>query len=134
MRYSEAITIVCGLAAANAIDGTDVAFGDEGLEEQAAWRRSAVATLHGVAARGDEIDARYRHPESDLRDGAGPADRSLDPELPLDAMRICLDAASELPAVERRARTAVALVEDFVVRHGAVFASSFDLAAGGRRP
>ena len=106
MAVSEALEIVHDLADGNRVDESDVAFGDPGLGAMREWQKTALDTLHDLVVNHadnlDELessDAAREWPEDAIR-----ADRSLDPNQPANAIRICLAMAQEAAASPETAK------------------------------
>jgi len=95
MSFSRALEIIHAGASGNEITASDIAFGDEGLENEREWRKGALATLSDfIENHRGEIDSRpYSNVAMQWPDSVLEADRELDPTSVINAIRICLDAA-----------------------------------------
>jgi len=101
VSFSEALDTVHGLASKNIVDDLDMAFGDTGLRAQHLWQKSALDTLEDFVTNHcdglDELNPSEKAgqwPEDVLR-----ADRNLDPNEVLNAIKICL-AMAEASAID----------------------------------
>ncbi|GEM_PF-4431616 len=97
MTFSESLELVHALATLQQMDKGDADVGDDNLRSQIEWQGAALDMLEDlVTNHHEEIDARYPRPTGA---GAWPAtswraERSMDPAVPSNAIKICLDLAT----------------------------------------
>lgn len=97
MSFSEALEIVHSLATGNQIDANDIAHGDSGLGAQRVWQQSALDAVHDlIVNHEDDLDELAPSPQA----GEWPvetlrADRVIDPNQPINAIKIVLDMGEQ---------------------------------------
>lgn len=97
LSFTQALQRLYDLALENQIDGLDIALGDEGLQGQAEWQAKALETLHDfMANHGDVLESLEPSTQAqDWPDELWRAQREMDPSIPVNAIRICLDLAEQ---------------------------------------
>ena len=144
MSYSEALALVHELALANQLDEHDQAFGGPGLVDQARWQQAALDAFHDFTTKnGGRLDELSQEAEAGTwPDTVWEADRSMNPENPGNAIRICLELAesgallkddvqAEYQLAEyHHQQQAFAVTRDLLGQHNA----EFDFAAPDESP
>jgi hypothetical protein len=130
--FSEALDNVYELANGNQIDENDITFGDSGLADQRDWQQKALdAVCDFVTNHVDSIDELPPSLKAgDWKDETIKCDRNMDPEIVLNAIKICLEMAEtgaldpseakspELADEIDRQQQALDVVRDLIGMHG----------------
>lgn len=144
MSFSEALELIHELASGNQIEAIDIAFGDPGLASQRAWQQAALDTLHDLVVNHEEAIDALDHPAmtTDWPDTVWRADRGMNPDDPIDAVRICMDLAEgavleedqtespELDAERRRQLLALDATRDLLGHHAETLRRSITIIPG----
>jgi len=116
MTFAEALEVIHGLAEGNQLRDEQVGR-EQALIEIRDWQQSAIDTLHDlVVNHADTLDALpYPNQAGQWPDGVLEASRDMDPTLPANAVRICLDLAVQ-GALDPSAAERYPLIADIVDR------------------
>ena len=147
MTVSDALDIVHELACLNQLEDTEIA-GDVVLASVARWQQEALDTLGGLLfEHAESIDTALALPSlavcAPVPDAVCRPERDMDPAVPSNSVRICLDLAQDaalepgecgvkpaLLAGRARQQRAFAITRAFLSLH----AKAFDAALAGRDP
>lgn len=121
MSFIEALNIVYDLAEGNQIDENDIAFGDDGLSAQRRWQDLALMTTRQMIDRQEDVISSWDQP-GEAKDWPGDAvnaDRSMDPLLPNEALRIVLDLGTQ-GALDPRDAISIELADEIDIQQQAL--------------